>query len=206
MVIQRPADFEEPPCHLESKLSSSRSGSFSVNTMSGLGMTWTRVAAQCGGRSQTDMDLWWAQGAASSGSVTATLASPATHSVIAVARYSGVAVTNPVSPLVAGNTRGVNGACSGGTNSSAYSLGITTNSSPAVVFGVVALRNRTHTPGSGYLKRAEAAHGKGQDMVRIALVDRTVPVATSLLLNGTLSGQADWAVIGVELRPDSSGP
>ena len=75
-----------------------------------------------------------------------------------------------------------------------------------MVFVAAAVRNRTHTPGTGYTERAEVAQGKGQDTVRIALVDRAVPVATSLPLNGTLSGPADWAVIGVELRPDSSGP
>ena len=177
-----------------------------VNTMSGLGMTWTRVAAQCSGRSQTGIELWWAQGAASNGSVTATLVSPVTNALITVARYSGVAATNPVVPTVAGNTVGVNGACSGGTTTAAYSFGVTTTSSPAVVFGAAALRNRTHTPGTGYIERAEVAQGKGQDTARIALMDRTVPVATSLLLNGTLSGPADWAVIGVELRPDVAGP
>ena len=69
-----------------------------------------------------------------------------------------------------------------------------------------ALKNRTNTPGTGYTERAEVAQGKGQDTARIALMDRTVPVATSLLLNGTLSGPADWAVIGVELRPEVAGP
>jgi hypothetical protein len=39
-------------------------------------------------------------------------------------------------------------------------------------------------------------------MVTIAISDRTVPSITSLPLNGTLSGEVDWAVIGVELRPE----
>jgi hypothetical protein len=38
-------------------------------------------------------------------------------------------------------------------------------------------------------------------MVSIAFVDRAVPTATSLPLNGTLSGAVDWAVVGVQLRP-----
>jgi hypothetical protein len=175
-----------------------------VTTVSGLGLTWTRVRSQCGGQSQGGIDLWWAQGAAVSGRVTATLGSVASHTAIAVARYSGVAATNPVSLRVAGNTRGVNGACSGGTSSWLYSFNVTTSSSPVVVFGAVALRNRTHTPGSGYTERAEVAHGQGPNQVRIALVDRLVPTASSLPLNGTLGGAADWAVIGIELRPEAS--
>ncbi|HEY7444940.1 MAG TPA: choice-of-anchor D domain-containing protein [Vicinamibacterales bacterium] len=176
-----------------------------VSTVSGLGVTWARVHSQCGARSQTGIDLWWAQGAATNGAVTATLTSFATHSVIAVARYSEVAAVSSIAPLVAGNTLGTNGACAGGTNSSSYSLPVTTTS-PALVFGAVALRNRSHTPGSGYTERAEAVHGKAGNMVRIALVDRSVPTATSLPLNGTLNGLADWAVIGIAVRPVSTGP
>ena len=48
-----------------------------VSTVTGLGLTWTRVAAQCGGRNQTGIELWWAQGAATTGTVTATFVSPA---------------------------------------------------------------------------------------------------------------------------------
>jgi hypothetical protein len=174
-----------------------------VSSMSGLGLTWTRVRTQCGGRNSTGIDLWWARGAAMTGAVTATLSASATYSVIAVARYSGVAATNPVAALVSGNTVGVSGACAGGVNSAAYSFGVTTSGS-ATVFGAIALRNRTHTPSSGYTERTEVGHGKGADAVKIALVDRAVPNASSTLLNGSLNGPADWAVIGIELRPEAS--
>ena len=177
-----------------------------VSAVTGLGVTWTRVAAQCGGRSRTGIELWWAQGAATTGSVTATLESASDAAEIAVARYSGVAATNPVSPLVAGNTNGVNGSCSGGSDQAAYSLGVTTTASQAVALGVVAIRYRTHTPGSGYTERAEVAIGSGGSVAGIALVDRSVPVASSLLLNGSFDGDVDWAVIGVELRPGAGGP
>ncbi|HEY7449040.1 MAG TPA: choice-of-anchor D domain-containing protein [Vicinamibacterales bacterium] len=177
-----------------------------VNAVTGLGLTWTRAAAQCGGRSRTAIELWWAQGAATTGSVTATLASAPDTAEIVVARYSGVAATNPVSPLVAGNTNGVNGGCSGGDDQPAYSLGVTTTVSQAVVVGAVAIRYRTHTPGSGYTEQAEVALGSGGSVAGIALVDRSVPVVSSLLLNGAFDGDVDWAVIGVELRPGASGP
>lgn len=177
-----------------------------VSAVTGLGVTWTRVAAQCGGRSRTGIELWWAQGAATTGSVTATLESASDAAEIAVARYSGVAATNPVSPLVAANTNGVNGSCSGGSDQTTYSLGVTTTASQAVALGVVAIRYRTHTPGSGYTERAEVAIGSGGSVAGIALVDRSVPVASSLLLNGSFDGDVDWAVIGVELRPGAGGP
>ncbi len=177
-----------------------------VNVVTGLGLTWTRVATQCAGRNQTGIELWWAQGAATTGTVTATLASAPTNAVIAVARYSGVAATNPVAPLVAGNTNGVNGGCANGTDSSAYLFNVSATQSNALVFGAVASRNNTHTPGLGYTERAEVSQGSSGNTARIAFVDRAVPVATSLSLNGSLSGAVDWAVIGIELRPGVSGP
>jgi hypothetical protein len=172
-----------------------------VTAVSGLGLTWTRVAAQCAGRNQTGLELWWAQGAATTGIVTATLASAPANALIAVARYSGVSATNPVAPLVTGNTNGVNGACANGVDSAVYSFNGTTTQSNALVVGVVAMRTKTNTPGAGYTEQAEMTQNSGANMVSIALVDRAVATPTTLPLNGTLSGAVDWAVVGVQLRP-----
>ncbi|HEY7449959.1 MAG TPA: hypothetical protein VH702_17515, partial [Vicinamibacterales bacterium] len=172
-----------------------------VTSVTGLGLTWTRLAAQCAGRNQTGLELWWAQGTATTGTVTATLASAPANALIAVARYSGVSTTNPVAPLVAGNSNGVNGACANGVDSAAYSFNVTTNQANALVFGVVAMRTQTNTPGAGYTERAEMTQSTGANMVSIAFADRAVPTPTSLPLNGTLSGAVDWAAIGVQLHP-----
>ncbi len=178
----------------------------SSSTVTGLGLTWTRVANRCGGRSQVGFDLWWAQGNATTGTVTSTLTAAANTASIAVARYSGVAPTSPVALLVSGNTNGINGACVNGTDNAAYSFNVTTTQTNSVVLGVVALRNRTHTPGAGYTERAELLQGAGGDAVTIVFTDRLVPTATSVPLNGTLSGAQDWAVIGVELRYGTTVP
>jgi hypothetical protein len=172
-----------------------------VNTITGMGLTWTRLAAQCGAREQTGIEVWWAQGSATSGTVTATLQSTAATAVMVVARYSGTAASNPVAMLVAGNTDGINGACSGGTDTSSYSFSVTTTQNNAIVFGAVATRTRTNSPGAGYSERTEVGQGSAGELVRIAIVDRPVPSTTSLPLNGTLNGTADWAVIGVQVRP-----
>jgi hypothetical protein len=174
-----------------------------VTEMTGLGLTWNRLTTQCAGRSQTGLDLWWAQGDASTGEVTATLASSTLNAVIAVAGYAGVAAADALVPLVAGNTNGVDGACTNGSDSGAYSFNITSLHANSVAFGVAALRNRTQTAGSGYTELADAAQGTGGDVASLTLMDRIVPVPTTLLLNGLLDGTTDWAVIGVELK---SGP
>jgi hypothetical protein len=172
-----------------------------VTSITGLGLNWTRVVEQCAGRNQTGLEIWSAQGAATTGTVTATLASAPANAAIAVARYSGVSASTPVAPLVAGNSNGVNGACANGTDTAAYSFNVTTTQGNALVFGAAAIRTKTHAPGAGYTERAEVTQDSGANMVTIAIFDRGVPTAATLPFNGSLSGAVDWAVVGVQLRP-----
>ena len=63
-----------------------------VSSVSGLGLTWTEVAAQCAARETTSgISIWKAQGTVSGDdTVTATLDSNSNTLVLVVARYSGV--------------------------------------------------------------------------------------------------------------------
>ena len=106
--------------------------------------------------------------------MTATLESAPANALIAVARILGVSTTTPVAPLVTGNTNGPSGACANGVDSAGYSFNATTNQANALVFGVVAMRTQTNTPGAGYTERAEMTPDSGANMVSIALVDRAV--------------------------------
>ena len=127
-----------------------------VSTMTGMGLTWIRVGTQCAGRNQTGIELWWAQGAASSGQVTATLVSAPNNAVIAVARYGGVALANPVMPLVTGNTNGISGGCGNATDTATYLFNVSPTQSNSLVVGAVALRNKIHNSASGYTTRLES--------------------------------------------------
>ena len=107
------------------------------------GLTWTQVDTQCGGRNQTGVDVWMAQGSPSgSGPVTATLSGTPSNAVIAVSRYSGVDASNPIGNIVSGNSNGVGGGCSGGTDGNAYSLNLSTTVSGSVVVGSVGSPDR----------------------------------------------------------------
>ncbi len=183
--------------------------SVAVDSVTGLGLGWTRVAAQCTGQNQSGIELWWARGNASTGQVTATLAALPTNAVIAAARYSGLAVTNPIASLVAGNTTGVagvNAVCTGGVDNLAYSFNVATTVNEAMVVGAVSRLDRLHTPGAGYTERVELGQGAGLAAAGLAFVDRFVTAITPLTLNGTLSAATDWAAIGIELRPSTSAP
>jgi hypothetical protein len=177
---------------------SSRS-SLAVSSVTGLGLTWTRVLRQCAARDQTMLDLWVAQGApAADGPVAAQFSTAFKSAVIAVSRYTGAL---GVGVPAGANSLGLNGACAGGTDSSSYAFNLTTTSSGGVVYAAAAMRNRTHTPGAGYTERAELQAGSSGDISSVAAQDRSVASPASVLVNGAFSGTVDWAVVAVEIIP-----
>jgi hypothetical protein len=176
-----------------------------VSNVSGLGLTWTRVRSQCAGRNQTGVEVWMAQGSPSaSGTVTATLSGTPKTAVIMVCRYSGADAANPIGAMVSGNTVGTSGSCSGGSDNSSYSFNLTTTVSGSVVYGVAGIRNKTHTPGAGYTERAEFILGSSSDGAGLAVQDKTVASPTTVAVNGSFSSTVDWAVIGIEIRPQGA--
>jgi uncharacterized repeat protein (TIGR02543 family) len=172
--------------------------------VSGLGLSWMPVRAQCSGRNNTGVEVWMAQGTPSgNGTVTATFASKPGYAVIAVSRYSGVAAVNPIGSVIAGNTNGVDGACAGGADNKSYSFNLIPQSgtSGAMVYGAAAMRDRSHTPGAGYTERADIR----KNSASVAVQDKSVTAAGAVILNGTFSGSVDWAVVGLEIKPSSGG-
>jgi uncharacterized repeat protein (TIGR02543 family) len=173
-----------------------------VTAVSGLGLNWTLVQAQCSGRDATGVEVWKAQGTPSSnGLVTATLASAPSNAVIAVSRYSGVKEVNPIGNMVSGNTNGVNGLCAAGTDTNLYAFNLTTTTSGSVVYGAVALRSRTHTPGAGYTERADFMQGTFGAAAAVAVEDKTVASASTVTVDGSSSGDVDWALVAFEIKP-----
>lgn len=179
----------------------STKGHVQVSSVSGLGLNWLPVREQCGGRMQTGVSVWMARGNPSgSGIVTATLAQIPQSAVITVSRYSGAHLTEPLGTLISANTNGLNGACSDGSDGRNYLVNVATTAPGSVIFGAVAIRNRTHTPGAGYTERSETSVSSGGSMVGLAIVDQTIPEPGVTPLNGSFSGEVDWAVIGIEIK------
>jgi hypothetical protein len=179
----------------------------SVTGVSGLGLGWTQLAAQCGARSQTGLSLWKAQGAPSgSGIVSATFSTAPLNTVIAVARYSGVSLSGALGGAVPANQLGIAGACQGGVDASSYAFPLTTTAADSLVFAATAMRTRTHSPGAGYSERAEVRAGSGGDVASIALEDGTVAAPSAATVNGAFSGTADWASLAVEIRRATGAP
>jgi hypothetical protein len=182
-----------------------------VNSVAGLGLNWTLVKAQCSGRDNIGVELWIAQAApgggtpTSVGTVHANLASAPYNSAIIVSRYAGVSTTHPIGDVASGNTRGLDGPCDGGLDNTSYSFNVTTAANGAVVYGVAAMRNKTHAPGTGYLERIEFKQGSGSSTASIVVADKVFPSAGIATVNGTFNGNTDWAMLAAVLRPQASG-
>ncbi len=175
----------------------------SVTSVSGLGLSWTLVKAQCSGRNATSIEVWKAFGTPSGNdTVRATLASAPNNAALAVSRYSGVESVAPIGNFISGNTIGLNGACSGGVDTSFYSFNLTTTANNAMIYGAAAMRAKTHAPGAGYTERAEILQGGvSNTAASVAIEDQTFATAGTNIINGTLSSNVDWAVVALEMRP-----
>ncbi|MBI3443672.1 type II secretion system protein [Candidatus Woesebacteria bacterium] len=170
----------------------------SVSSVSGLGLAWSLVTPQCSGRAQTRVEVWRGQGTAASGFVTASLSGTPVNAVIAVSTYSGA---GSIGSVVSANTNGVSGGCSLGVDSISYSVSITPTVSNSLIYGVVAKRGTTHTPGSGYTERAEVAQGSAGEIAGEAVEDKLSTSVSPTTLNGSLSSTVDWALVGLEIKP-----
>lgn len=173
-----------------------------VTEVTGLGLQWVLVKKQCSGRNAVAVEVWKAQGAPdSNGVVTARFAVAPKSAVITVSRYSGADFVNPIGEIVRGNSAGANGACNGGVDSKQYAFEITPTSSNGLLYGVAAMRNRSHTPGEGFLERIEVKHGASNRASSIAVQDRRPHALSPTSIEGSFSGKVDWAVIALEIKP-----
>lgn len=154
----------------------------SVDSVSGLGLSWTLVKAQCAGRNQQRVEVWKAIGTPSGdGTVSAALSSTPQNAAIAVSRYSGIDINSPIGDLASANTNGVDGACSGGSDNDSYSVDLTTTAPNSFAYGAVAKRQKSHTPGTGYTERVEFNQGTSGAAAGIALEDKLVATASRRL-------------------------
>jgi Abnormal spindle-like microcephaly-assoc'd, ASPM-SPD-2-Hydin len=173
-----------------------------VTSVTGMGLNWILVDAQCGGRNATGVEVWMALGRPMvSEPVTATLSSNRSNATITVARYSGVDPANPIGNPVTANTIGMDGDCSGGNDADAYHLSLPTTMNNSVVYAAIAMRHRSHTPGAGFTERIEFVQGDGGAAASVATMDQIVPVASTVVIEGAFSSIVDFAVIGLEILP-----
>lgn len=180
-----------------------------VTSVTGLGLNWVQLKSQCGGREQTGVEMWTATGTPSGdGSITASLKDRAENAVIAVTSFSDVDLADPVSNIYGFNTNGLNGSCERGRDGKKYDLSVM-SSQNSLVFGAVATRLRSHSPGSGFKEIMDLQYGSSNgDKAGLALISKFSKSAEGIKISGTLSSDTDWAaaIISVNGTKTASVP
>ncbi len=171
-----------------------------VANVTGMGLSWTRVLAQCGGRHQTGVEVWLGSGSPSSGPVTATLVEAPDGAALIVSRYSGADVTT-LGSIVGANTHGVAGPCDGGTDAITYSVPTTTMFGNGVLFTAVAMRDKQLTVDASWAQRGLAQGGSGGGTAGLVVMDQTLGSPGNVTLEGAFDEPVDWAIIAVEIGP-----
>jgi hypothetical protein len=172
-----------------------------VAGVTGMGLTWTLVKAQCAGRQQTAVEVWLGSGTPSTGVVTATMQTEPSKAVIIVSRYSGANPSDAIGAVVSANTNGEDGDCTGGEDDDSFDVGMQTSTSNALVYTAVAMRHRFLTAGNGYTLRDEERRGSEGMVASLAVLDQEFEVPTTITIDGSFSGDVDWAVVGIEIKP-----
>ncbi len=182
-------------------------GNNDITSVTGLGLTWAQVVEQCSGRAQTRTEIWQAMGTASTGTVTATRSSSSSNGmVISVSRLSNVDTADPIGATGSSNTVGQSGACSGGTDSLSYSTDITTTINDSMVWGAVGIRQRAHTPGTGYAEIDEIKSGNSGSTAGVATENKIQTIAGATTVTGTIGTSTDYSSVAVEIKPNVVPP
>lgn len=167
----------------------------SIESVSGLGLTWAPLNAQCGEDNQTGVTLWGAVGAANAGTVTATFTAAPLTAVLAVSRFEG---SRAFGAVRSANTHGEGAAavCDDDGDGSTE-VKVTVAPPPgAVVYAAIAVRLRSHAPGADVVEIDERREGSGGEATGLAIVHTTRPE-----VSGALDSATGWAASAVELLP-----
>ncbi len=170
----------------------------SVVDVTGLGLSWSPLAEQCAGRSQTGLSVWVAQGnAVADDVVTSVLSDTARALTMTVVRYAQVPA-DAVGQIMSANSNGTSGACVGGSDQLDWSLSIPIDSLETTTFVAVARRDREHVA-SGFDEIANTSSGIAGDAAGLVVGDQIFAFPTTASIGGSFNNVVDWAAIVVEL-------
>lgn len=168
-----------------------RNGSAAINSVTGMGLTWSVVADITDDSGSNRISVYKASGTPTAGTVQAIFSVTATNCTITVSRFAGVTDVDQFETL---GTAGSSGS---------YSDSLTgTDRGLLAVFATSA--RRTHTPGSGSTEQADFGTGTGPNDSRSVVTTRELSATGAAAYSGTWSAAADWALVAVTLTPRPS--
>ncbi|MGH2571610.1 MAG: hypothetical protein ACRDGR_10310, partial [bacterium] len=177
-----------------------------VESVTGMGLAWTRVSAQCSGRGQTSVEVWRGTGQPTGGPVAASLDAVAVSAVITAMRFSGADPWATVGSMLSANSNGPAGACGGGTDGAAIAMPLAAVDAGAGAFALVAMRMSFPTTGGGASVLDARWWGTGADVTGLGVIGRTATSSGPMTLQVALDRPTDWAAIALEIQPLGTTP
>jgi len=174
-----------------------------VDSVSGLGLTWTLVDRQVAGRAQVAIELWSAAGSPTEeGVVTATLTDACDAEIIEVFRIDGHNVASPFGAQASANTNGLDGADSGGTDNNDVTWSMTTEHNNSLVVVGFDARNSAVDLTTGWTQHDAVSVGSGGTNIRLYPESRTIATAGAITIGAAdnIGSDRDWVGLSVEIR------
>ena len=177
-------------------------------SISGNGMTWDQVATVTDSQSVTKTTLYRAQGSPSSGAITVTLTGNTAAAAARAFRFSGVATGSNGATAVEANTTAQVGASD--NNDLQVSVTTLTDDAWAAAFSTHRYRTSLITltlDDETALGGINTNSGTGNNDIAISAFYQAVATAGSTQLGGAndLSGNTEWTVVAISIKPGSSG-
>ncbi|QQR91792.1 MAG: hypothetical protein IPJ88_08855 [Myxococcales bacterium] len=170
----------------------------SVQSVSGMGLSWSLLRYQCSGRITQQLELWVASGTPVSSDIIVTV-NNTVRSIASVAFRVSFLDSKSVGDLESSNTLGSQ-FCSGGTDSSSYSIDLDLTLADSLVISVAAMREKGHLPGSGFVEHAEIYAGSSGDVASVSIASKPASAAGVFNVSGNFTNNVDWSVIAFSLR------
>jgi hypothetical protein len=161
-----------------------------VSTVTGNGLTWTRVLRHADTQGELAVEVWRATGSSPTrGPVTVTTATDAWALNAQTLRLTPATLTSVAS------------ADTGPVDTRYPSVAVPTPAGPSVALGVHVGRATPFTLHDGLTEIARSSVGEAGNTVRMTLMSAESDSATTRVLGGTQSSSLDWVMGGLVLEP-----
>ena len=162
-----------------------------VDTVDGLGLTWTRIIEQCNGTSNERLEVWSGRGNTMGGDVDIELSGDPFGVAASVVQVANVATL-----AGQGSSSSANGGCAFGVPGNSYSWTYTPQSASSLLLAATTTRGGDHGPGTGWTEIQEV----GTQNTKHGIMTQENISTSDVTVSGTLSQWRNWASMVLELQ------
>lgn len=179
-----------------------RTTSRTIDTVGGLGLTWTEVDLVCNASDEQRIGIWWARGTPQVGSdaINVDISGEPYGTAVAVFRVTNVPASGSPGEFHFENSNGPMGACNSSNPDTSYSFDYDVVDDNALLLAGTAIHARSHTAGAMWTEETELHKaGTGGRNTGMAVESRTSSAMT-VTVDGSFNGINNWVTGVMEVR------